>query len=96
MRPHLLLMIAATALAACGERPSEATFTCPNGPDLTVAYTPEGATLYFPDGRAELLPRPDPERPNHYEKPGYSWSVGMRDARLYDRDKSYLCDQMSG
>ena len=70
---------ALATLAACGDRTSVATYTCPRGPDLTVEYSESGATLYFPDGRAELLPRPDPERPNLYAKPGLRWSTGGRD-----------------
>ena len=92
----LLLIAAFAALAACGEQSKQATFTCPRGPDLTVNFAEEGATLYFPDGRAELLPRPDPERPNFYAKPGYTFAVGMRNARLDEGSRSYLCDQMAG
>jgi hypothetical protein len=92
----LILIAALAALSACGGQSSQATFTCPNGPDLSVAYTKDGATLYFPDGRVELLPRPDPERPNLYAKPGFRWAVGTREARLDDGSKSYACDQMAG
>lgn len=93
----LALLAALGTLAACGEQQArEATFTCPRGPDLTVVYSEAGATLYFPDGRVELLPRPDPERQNLYAKPGYSFAVGMRDARLDDGMNSYLCEQMTG
>lgn len=84
------------ALAACGDQSSGATFTCPRGPDLTVTYAAEGATLYFPDGRVELLPQPDPEKPNLYARPGFSFVVGARTARLDDGSNSYLCDQMAG
>lgn len=95
MRP-LVLLAALAALAACGGESSEATFTCPNGPDMYVAYAEDGVTLYFPDGRVEVLQRPDPERPNLYAKPGYRWAVGFREARLDDGASSYACDQMAG
>ena len=92
----LAATVAVAALAACGDRSSVATYTCPRGPDLTVEYSDAGATLYFPDGRSELLPRPDPERPNLYAKPGYRWSTGGRDGRLDQGSASYICDQMRG
>ena len=60
------LIIVLGALSACSSQRSETTFTCPNGPDMTVIYDETGATLFFPDGRVELLPRPDPDRPNFY------------------------------
>ena len=96
MRAILLIGAALGLLSGCGEQTSEATYTCPRGPDLTVIYAEDGATLYFPDGRVETLPRPDPERPNLYAKPGYSWAVGFREARLDDGRNSYTCDQMAG
>ena len=96
MRRFFLAIACLGILSACGGQRSEATSTCPNGPDQTVLYDESGATLFFPDGRVELLPRPDPDRPNLYAKPGYSWAVGSRDARLNDGQKSYLCDQMRG
>lgn len=83
-------------LTACSGGEKLATYSCPRGPDLTVAYSDAGATLYFPDGRVELLPRPDPERPNLYAKPGFRWATGGRDARLDEGSKSFLCDQMAG
>ncbi len=92
----LVTTVALAALAGCGGSSKTATFTCLNGPDLTVVYADDSATLYFPDGRSELLPRPDPERSNYYAKPGSSWAAGDREARLNDGRKSYLCDQMAG
>lgn len=96
MRAVGLTAAALALLAGCGAQEQVATFTCPRGPDLTVVYSEAGATLYFPDGRVETLPRPDPERPNLYAKPGYSWAVGFREARLDDGSNSYTCDQMAG
>ena len=92
----LFAAAALAVLAACAGGTSEATFTCPNGPDISVVYAEDVATLYFPDGRVEPLPRPDPERPNLYAKPGFRWAVGFREARLDDGSKSYTCDQMTG
>lgn len=92
----VLAVLALAALAACASEPKAATFTCPNGPDLAVFYSDEGATIRFPDGRVELLPRPDPDRPKLYAKPGYRFAVGSREARLDDGGVSYICDQMGG
>lgn len=82
-------------LSACSGT-SVATFTCPNGPDLTVEYIDDNARLFFPDGRVEEVSANDPDRPNYYAKPGFSWSTGTREARLTDGSRSYLCDQMRG
>lgn len=83
-------------LTACSGQSKLATFTCPNGPDVAVVYEDETAVLRFAGGRQERLTQPDPERPNFYAKPGMTWSVGFREARLNDGNSSYICDQMAG
>ena len=93
----LILLGALALLAACGgdQRSGAATFTCPNGPDLTVLYSDEGALLVFPDGRREVLSSTETE--NLYAKPGVVWDARVfRSARLTDGERSLSCDQMAG
>lgn len=92
----LFLLPAVALLAACNDSPSGSeTYTCPNGPDLAVSYSEEGARILFPDGRVEVLPPTEFEET--YAKPGIVWqSAGFRTARLTDGDRSYACDQMAG
>ncbi len=94
MKP-LFLIPALALLAACGERETRETYTCPNGPDLAITYSEAGALITFGDGRSELLPPTDKEEV--YAKPGMVWaSEGFRTARLTDGQSSYACDQMAG
>lgn len=95
LNPILLVIPAFVALSACNEQESLETYTCPNGPDVAVAYSEEGALLRFVGGRTELLPPTD--KPDIYAKPGIVWnSSAFRSARLDDGQESYLCDQMAG
>ena len=95
MRPHYLLPVLAL-LAACNDGPSGAeTYTCPNGPDLRIGYSEEGALILFPSGRTELVP--PTETVDLYAKPGIVWDARQfRSARLTDGNASYACDQMAG
>ncbi|MEM6610578.1 MAG: hypothetical protein AAF689_18620 [Pseudomonadota bacterium] len=88
--------IALAALSACGESNDDlATYTCPNGPNIAVTYSEEGARLLLTGGRVEELPPTETE--NIYAKPGIVWNAaGFRTARLTDGDKSFQCDQMAG
>lgn len=71
------------------------TYTCPNGPNLAVVYSGDGATLSFSSGRVEVLPATEKE--DVYARPGIAWNASdFRRARLDDEGKSYLCDQMAG
>ncbi len=91
----LYLIPALALLAACGDRETRETFTCPNGPDIAVTYSEAGALVTFGDGRSELLPPTETE--GVYAKPGMVWSSeGFRTARLTDGPSSYACDQMAG
>ncbi|MEM9426689.1 MAG: hypothetical protein AAGA06_08295 [Pseudomonadota bacterium] len=95
MKKLFLIPVIAT-LAACGsQRNDVATFTCPNGPDLSVSFSGEGARITFPTGRVEQLQPTDTEE--LYAKPGVVFdNRQFRTARLTDGDKSYSCDQMAG
>lgn len=96
MKPTIIAVaIGALALAACAVN-SRATYTCANGPDLLVNYEGEDAILTFANGRTLTLSQTDTDRPNLYAAPGTVWAVGVREARLTDGPKSYLCDQMAG
>ena len=92
----LLLLPAFALLVACGDRQDAvATYTCPNGPSLVVAYSDEGARITFPSGRVEQLDTTETE--NLYAKPGVVFDTRVfRTARLTDGDKSFNCDQMAG
>ena len=93
---HLLLITALAALAACSEKSARATYTCPNGPDLVVTYSEDTATIVFPTGRVETLPRVEEGR-ELYAKPGLVWdATQFRTARLTDDQSSLSCDQMAG
>jgi hypothetical protein len=96
MKRTIFTISALTLLAACGEsRERAATFTCPNGPDIAVLYSDEGARLLFAGGRVEELPPTETE--GIYAKPGIVWNAaGFRTARLTDGPKSFQCDQMAG
>ncbi|MEM7720052.1 MAG: hypothetical protein AAF222_12700 [Pseudomonadota bacterium] len=91
-----LTLPALLVLAACGSgRNDIATYTCPNGPDLVVNFTDDGARLTFPTGRVELLPLTDTEE--LYAKPGVVFDNRVfRTARLTDGQQSFNCDQMAG
>jgi len=95
MKP-LILLPALALLVACNDGPSGSeTYTCPNGPDLAVTYSDEGARILFPDGRVEVLPPTETEET--YAKPGIVWqAAGFRTARLTDGERSFACDQMGG
>lgn len=92
----LLHIPALAVLVACGGQQSNlATFSCPNGPDLVVAFSDEGARITFPTGRIEQLQPTETEE--LYAKPGVVFdNRQFRTARLTDGDKSYSCDQMAG
>ena len=84
------------ALGACSEILSPAeVYTCPNGPDLQVQYSDEGAEILFDDGTTQLLPPAGDEQPRVYAKPGFLWETGFRSARLTDDTSSYHCDLLS-
>ncbi len=91
----LFLIPALVTLAACGERETRETYTCPNGPALAVTYSEAGANITFASGRSELLP--PTEKTDVYAKPGMVWdAAAFRSARLTDGPSSYRCDQMAG
>lgn len=92
----LILLPALALLAACGgQQDALATYTCPNGPSLVVAYSDEGARITFPSGRVEQLASTDTE--NLYAKPGVVFDAReFRTARLTDGPQSFNCDQMAG
>lgn len=91
----LFVIVALATLAACSERSTRETYTCPNGPSLAVTYSDAGANITFASGRTELLPPTD--REDVYAKPGLVWNArAFRSARLDDGQSSYLCDQMAG
>lgn len=92
----LLTLPALALLAACGGSDTRtATYTCPNGPDLSVAYADEGALIVFSTGRRELLEPTETEE--LYAKPGVVWDVRQfRTGRLTDGERSFQCDQMAG
>lgn len=95
MRAFLVLPAFALLAACGGQRDQFATFTCPNGPTLVVAYTENGARITFPDGRVEQLANTGTE--NLYAKPGVVFDARVfRTARLTDGERSYSCDQMAG
>lgn len=82
-------------LTACGGGSKTATFSCPNGPEIAVAYSEDVATISFADGRTEVVPL-DPTREGVYAKSGFSWSeTAFRTGRLNDGTRSYSCDQSS-
>lgn len=92
-----VLIGALAGLAACEGQEKRTTYSCPNGPDLTVIYRDASATLIFPDGRSETLPQADPDNPNLYAKPGTVWNVvSFRNGELTDGQQFYNCDQMVG
>lgn len=92
----LAVLPALFLLVACGGgRNDLATYTCPNGPDLVVNFSDDGARITFPDGRVELLPPTEFEE--LYAKPGVVFDNRVfRTARLTDGPQSFNCDQMEG
>ena len=92
----LLLIPAFALLVACDSvRDRTETYTCPIGPDLSVAFSDDGARIVFPTGRVELLPPTEDE--DFYAKPGVVFDARpFRTARLTDGQQSFQCDQMAG
>ncbi|MEM6385784.1 MAG: hypothetical protein AAF718_06055 [Pseudomonadota bacterium] len=95
MRASILLPAIAMLAACGGQQNTTETYTCANGPFLSVAYSDEGALIVFPTGRREIL---EPtETPELYAKPGVVWDARpFRTARLTDGERSLQCDQMEG
>lgn len=92
----LILLPALALLTACATQQTRVeTYTCPNGPDLVVSYTDEGARIVFPTGRVETLAPTD--RENLYATTGVVFdATAFRNARLTDGQQSYSCDQLGG
>ena len=92
----LALLASLALIAGCGGMSRTATFTCPNGPDLAVAYADDTATIRFSDGRVQTLTR-TAEDPDGYAGPGVSWRmVDFATARLDDDRSSFRCDLLDG